>query len=701
MIEDPATGASTVAAHAETLHSIGEALSAKREQVVRAIGSIYSSRGFGPSYQERAVAIFDACLKELVNGGDAMLSAGDAVGLETLRWFEERGERFSSRADILQSARNDVFFTSVPALLEPGLREPTVRAFATFLTGYVRTINLGDSALTYQQIGLTVRRLSTARSVEAMARIALESTLMLLQVDGAWFLRRNEKTWTIADRRGAGLQPLGGTIVDADISGVDILLSGETLEYRAGETGRGRLGKTLGTACALLVPVMIEGECWGALAAGRRTAGKFNPQEHAIVEILGTQLSANIRKEMASRQLQSALDALKASEARLRVELRRKTEIANSLQQAFIPKSFPIVAGLSFDALYVPAEDDARIGGDWYDAFTLPDGTIGFSIGDVGGHGLEAAVTMGAIRQGVYAAALDSGNPAEVLRVVNRVACLQRSVMVTALVGFIDPVSQTMTYASAGHPPPIFAGPNGIEFLTCGGLPLGVFLQIEPDVHVVAFDDESLFVMYTDGLTEVTRDVMRGEKLVMAAVRALMARSDRRDAAATIYAETIGDAKPVDDVAILVVRANGDNQRLGISSTRDSAGSIAWDFNSREVHAAREVREEARKYLGRFDCANEDLAAAELVLGELLANTIEYAPGPVHVSLDCTGDAPVLKVDDSGPGFTFRARLPEPMSEGGRGLYLVSKLARELRVRHRLEGGTEVCAVLTLRCGPQ
>jgi anti-sigma regulatory factor (Ser/Thr protein kinase) len=88
-----------------------------------------------------------------------------------------------------------------------------------------------------------------------------------------------------------------------------------------------------------------------------------------------------------------------------------------------------------------------------------------------------------------------------------------------------------------------------------------------------------------------------------------------------------------------------------------------------------------------------------MILGELLANTVEHAPGPVHVSLDCTGDAPAVFVSDNGRGFTLRAKLPDdPLQENGRGLYLVSMLAKHLRVRYRLEGGTEVTAVLPMEC---
>ena len=172
--------------------------------------------------------------------------------------------------------------------------------------------------------------------------------------------------------------------------------------------------------------------------------------------------------------MRDALDALEESDRRLREQLRRKEQIVETLQQIYIPRAFPTVPGISFDAVYVPAEDDARVGGDWYDVFRLPDGRLAFSVGDVAGHGLHAAVTMGAIRQAIYVASLDSPDPAVVLRSVNRVLLLQQAGMATAIVGFLDPRTRVITYASAGHPPPLVAGPSGARFLEPGGIPLGI-----------------------------------------------------------------------------------------------------------------------------------------------------------------------------------------------------------------------------------
>ena len=82
-------------------------------------------------------------------------------------------------------------------------------------------------------------------------------------------------------------------------------------------------------------------------------------------------------------------------------------------------------------------------------------------------------------------------------------------------------------------------------------------------------------------------------------------------------------------------------------------------------------------------------------MGELLANAVEHAPGPVHVELAWRGDEPVLTVRDNGRGFQPRARLPDDVfSESGRGLFLISAFARDVTSSTRLEGGTDVCVVL-------
>lgn len=232
-----------------------------------------------------------------------------------------------------------------------------------------------------------------------------------------------------------------------------------------------------------------------------------------------------------------------------KLERERAKHVADTLQQAFIPRSLPERPHVRFDAAYIPAEHEAAIGGDWYDAFELDDGTIVFSIGDVAGHGLDAAVAMGNIRQAILGASVDSSDPAEVLTKVNRLMLLQRSHIATAIVGFIK--DGEVLYCSAGHPPAVFARAGNARFLAHGGMPLGVDRKGHLAMHRVAVEPGTLLVLYTDGLTEARREIDEDEEKLLAAC----ARASRNGMkAADIRAAVLGSGTSPDDTAIMMLR---------------------------------------------------------------------------------------------------------------------------------------------------
>jgi len=225
--------------------------------------------------------------------------------------------------------------------------------------------------------------------------------------------------------------------------------------------------------------------------------------------------------------------------------------IASALQEAFLPKRLPDVPGIAMHAIYVPASATARVGGDWYDAFELPDGRIVFSIGDVAGHGIEAAVVMNRARQAILAVALHEADPATVLDRANGTILLQENVMVTALCGFIDPASARIVLASAGHPAPLLLRDGDAPaILTQPGMPLGIVADAPFQTTVVQAAEGDVLVLYTDGVTEHGRDLLAGAvRLRDAAIAARTA----GDPARAIYDAVFGHAPPADDVAIMTV----------------------------------------------------------------------------------------------------------------------------------------------------
>lgn len=375
--------------------------------------------------------------------------------------------------------------------------------------------------------------------------------------------------------------------------------------------------------------------------------------------------------------------------------MRRKDEIAHTLQQVFIPTAFPITKAVSFDAVYMPAENDAQVGGDWYDAFELPDGKLVFSIGDVAGHGLEAAVTMGKIRQNIFSAALDESDPATILRKVNRVLLLQDAGMATAIVGVIEADAAMLTFACAGHPPPVISASEGTTLLAPAGLALGVSDSLPIENQTFTPEPGSLFVLYTDGITESERQILDGEQRLTGAVQTVYAATEGDMPALRIYDLSLPNRKQNDDVAILAIRFLDTRTAGGVSSIQSRPFGMSWDFNSSDADAAQRARRQVVEYVRRSASAKPDLFAVESIIGELIANTVDHAPGPVHIDIDWTAGSPTLSVHDRGAAFEHDdTKPPDPMSEEGRGLFIVHALGSGLRVLRNSSGGKAISVVL-------
>jgi chemotaxis family two-component system sensor kinase Cph1 len=231
----------------------------------------------------------------------------------------------------------------------------------------------------------------------------------------------------------------------------------------------------------------------------------------------------------------------------------REHRIADTLQRAALPGTLPQVDGLAIDAVYEAGSGEAQIGGDWYDAFVLRDERVVISIGDVSGSGVGAAATMGAARQMIRGLAQIVDNPVEILNAVDRAFRIESgNSIITAFVGFLAADRRRLTYASAGHPAPFVRHADGsIIALAAPDLPIGLRDDIAGEAAEAELAPGSVVVLYTDGLTEATRDPIEGERRLVAALsRADFAAQPRK--AAYLYSQVL-DVRPNDDVALLVV----------------------------------------------------------------------------------------------------------------------------------------------------
>jgi serine phosphatase RsbU (regulator of sigma subunit) len=292
----------------------------------------------------------------------------------------------------------------------------------------------------------------------------------------------------------------------------------------------------------------------------------------AVLLIVVIAAASSVAQARLSARLEAARRRAE-SEARANLELRTAFEtekrIADTLQSAFAQHPLPVVPTLSFSATYIPATDEAKVGGDWYDAVELPKGRVLFSLGDVEGHGIEAAVNMSRARQALISSALVDPDPAQVLRRVNG-QLLTSGRMATAVAGYADAASYEFVYATAGHPPPLLLLPGRAPvLLECGGLPLGVMDGCAYRTRRVQAVPGAVLVLYTDGAVEHSRNVIEGEALLMQAARTAL-ENNQSDLAASIRTEIFGGRPVGDDVAILTIGfASGETTRMTFAA--DSA----------------------------------------------------------------------------------------------------------------------------------
>lgn len=374
-------------------------------------------------------------------------------------------------------------------------------------------------------------------------------------------------------------------------------------------------------------------------------------------------------------------DAVKQREELL-AAFAREHHVASTLQEALLPHQLPVLSNARIDAAYVPAAQSAEVGGDWYDVFTLSDRVVAIGVGDVAGHDLRAATVMGGVRQAVRIAAREDPNPARVLKRVNHLLCSsEEQCMVTAFFGTLDLSDGTLTYASAGHPAPIVIRPDrATELLDGSGIILGVENRADFVTRTVKLDVGAGIVLYTDGVVEAERDYDAGLRKLEAAVRA-EAFSAGGNIAELIQRRVFAGVEPQDDSAILFV---------GITELSEHSvpGLVRrWTLDAKNASSAHRAKRALLWYLGDIASPLSDFAAAETIVGELISNVARHTPGEAEILLECGGDEVRLHVIDRGSAFDHVGdRAPDLFAECGRGLFLVRKLSRSVRVEHTPEG---------------
>jgi PAS domain S-box-containing protein len=419
----------------------------------------------------------------------------------------------------------------------------------------------------------------------------------------------------------------------------------------------------LGVHSLLVLPLRARGVVLGLLVVSRaREREPFDQDDLALAMELADRAGA-------------ALD-----NARLYV---REREGALMLQRSLLPQSVPEPPGVGVAFRYVPGSSGTEVGGDWFDVIPLAGGRVAFVVGDVMGHGLGAAATMGRLRTAVRTLAGLDMPPDELLRRVNDLGedlaqGQAEGWMATAVYAVYDPTTRRVAIAQAGHLPPVLVGP-GTDPAEChaelvdlpAGVPLGVGgVPFETTELEVA--DGTVLVLYTDGLVERRgRDISDGlERLRETLCRPLVSLEESCDE----LLDTMQPGREPDDVALLMARLGG----LPAGST------AAWTFPA-EAGAVRLARRRVRDTLVEWSLVPlTDVTV--LLVSELVTNSLRYAHGPIGVRM-VRGTSLLVEVSDPLPD-PPRERAATAEDEGGRGLQLVARASRRWGTRHGPSGKT-------------
>ncbi|MCK1819297.1 SpoIIE family protein phosphatase [Streptomyces sp. XM83C] len=358
----------------------------------------------------------------------------------------------------------------------------------------------------------------------------------------------------------------------------------------------------------------------------------------------------------------------------------REHGMAVTLQRSLLPRSLPAQDALDIAYRYLPAQ--AGVGGDWFDVLPLSGARVALVVGDVVGHGLHAAATMGRLRTAVHNFSTLDPAPDELLalldEMVGRIDQDERAdgtagpvTGATCLYAVYDPVSRRCTVARAGHPPPAVVAPDGtVEFPdVASGPPLGVG-GLPFETAELELAEGSRLVLYTDGLVEDReRDIDAGLELLREALAAAGPSPEETCRAAL---DALLPPRPGDDIALLVARTRA------LDADRVVEREVPMD-----PAAVREVRALVAEQLGRWGL--EELAfTTELLLSELVTNAIRYGSAPVRVRLllDRTLICEVADGSSTSPHLRYAALS----DEGGRGLFLVAQLAERWGTRYTPTG---------------
>jgi PAS domain S-box-containing protein len=431
-----------------------------------------------------------------------------------------------------------------------------------------------------------------------------------------------------------------------------------TLEDLPGGSGLDLGMEAAGITSLMACPLSVKGRLAGIVEVGVRSARRFTLEDESLLVLMADRAGL-------------AIEHARAYE--------RELSNVEMLQRSLLPDRLPALDGIQVAARYMPGGAD--VGGDWYDAIPLDGGRVGVAMGDVVGHGIGAAALMGQLRHAMRAYALEGHPPAGVLDRLDRVVrSLEGGQMATLLYLVVEADHSSVSYACAGHVPPLLIDPDGGARYLEGAPnpPLGVFDSAPHSELHAKLAPGSTIVLYTDGLVE-ERGVSIDQGLEALRLAAAQDACHPDELCDRLVDSMLAIHPANDDIAVLALRA------LPLAPP-----PLHIDLPSDPTLLAG-MRRDLGRWLRDAGAGNEVVEIVQIACHEACSNAIEhgyrFGEGRLSVDAELDGEQILLTVRDSG---AWIEQPGAPPDYRGNGLPLMEALMDSVELTHANGSGTEV-----------
>ncbi len=443
----------------------------------------------------------------------------------------------------------------------------------------------------------------------------------------------------------------------------------------------------------LVVPLVSQGELIGVLNLGPRLSEQdYSSDDRKLIDSLAAQAAPALRVGQLVREQEA--------EAVTRQRFEQELEVARLIQQNFLPKELPDLPGWQVSAYYRPARE---VGGDFYDVIPLPDGRVGFVVGDVTDKGVPAALVMSATRSVLRASAQRLVEPGVVLERVNEHLCpdMPEKMFVTCLYGVLDPATGLLRFANAGHDVPYVKTGHGVEELRARGMPLGLMTGMAYEEKEAVLEPGDSVLLHSDGIVEAhdpDRQMFGFPRLKETVADA--------PGGQLLIDRVLGDlddftgagAEQEDDITMVTLERSGGSGQLAPASN----GTVLADFElASEPGNEREAIGRVESAVAGLGIEPARLERLKTAVAEATMNAMEHgneyrSDRSVGIRVVHVDDGVQVRVTDRGAARELseaeapdlEAKLEGRQKPRGWGLFLMEKMVDEVRAESGPDGNT-------------